>query len=74
MAEEEKKDMEKKEEKKPASEAAKTFLKIVIRIDFFLGGLALVVVWREKLLDVIEGTLGLFLIMVGAIILAIAKE
>ncbi|MCD6133960.1 MAG: hypothetical protein J7J25_00295 [Candidatus Omnitrophica bacterium] len=74
MAEEEKKDMEKKEEKKPASEAAKTFLKIVLGLIFVLGGLALVVVWWKELLSVIKGTLGLFLIMVGAIILAIAKE
>ena len=74
MAEEQKQEVEKKEEKKPVSEAFKTFLKVVLGLIFVLGGIALVIVWWRPLLKVIEGTLGLFLILVGAIILAIAKE
>ena len=70
MAEEEKKEME----KKPTSEAAKTFFKIILGLIFVIGGIALAIFWWKDLWTVVKGTLGLFLVMVGAIILAIAKE
>jgi hypothetical protein len=58
-------------EKKSGS---KTILKIVIGIVLIVLGLALVIVWWPYLLGLIQGCLGLFLIMAGAITIAIAKE
>ena len=62
-----------KEEKK-SSEVLKTLLKIILGIILILLGLWAVIGWWADLLAVIRGCIGLFLIMAGAIAIAIAKE
>jgi len=52
----------------------KTILKIIIGILLIAGGIALVIIWFPFLVGLIQGCLGLFLIMAGAITIAIAKE
>jgi hypothetical protein len=64
-------------EEKKCPNSKKTFstlFKVVLGIVFLvLGGLA-VLKWWEALLLLIKGGIGLFLILVGVITLAIAKE
>lgn len=52
----------------------KAILKIIIGLALIAAGIALVIVWIKPLLILIQGCLGLFLIMAGAITIAIAKE
>ncbi len=64
---------EKKEEKK-SSEVLKTMSKIILGVALIGLGLWAVIGWRLFLLVVIKGCIGLFLILAGAITIAIAKE
>lgn len=51
-----------------------TFLKVILGLIFLaLGGLA-IYTWWPQLLDIIKGSIGLFLLLAGVITLAIAKE
>ena len=74
---EEKKDVgqnvEAKEEKKGA-ESLKTAAKIIIGIVIVLLGLTGVIRLWPDLLIVFKGCMGLFLILIGAITIAIAKD
>jgi len=67
----------KQEENKCACGSGKalaTFFKVILGLVFLgLGGLA-ILSWGPLLLDLIKGSIGLFLILAGIIILAIAKE
>lgn len=72
MAEEPKETKE--QEKKDGGKAVKTLLKVLLGIVLLGVGLYLIVRWRWDLLALIKGSLGLFLILAGAITLAIAKE
>jgi hypothetical protein len=62
-----------KEEKK-GNESLKTAVKIIIGIVIVLLGLTAVIRWWPNLLIVFKGCIGLFLILVGAITIAIAKD
>ncbi len=72
MAEEQKETKE--PEKADGGKAAKTLLKYLLGIALVVAGVWLVWAWREQLLMLIKGGLGLFLILAGAITIAIAKE
>jgi hypothetical protein len=70
---EENKNQQPQEEKK-SCEAVKTLLKYVIGALLVIGGIALIWAWRGSLWIVVKGCLGLFLVLAGAITIAIAKE
>lgn len=60
-----------------AGEAKKgfaTFLKVVLGLVLLALGVAAILKWWVSLLMVIQGCIGLFLILAGVITLAIAKE
>ncbi len=63
-----------KKDKKPASEVAKTILKFILGIAFVVAGILLAVHWWTHLRDLIKGCAGLFLVLVGLITIAIAKD
>ncbi len=62
------------EEKKSQGEVVKTVFKYLLGIILVIVGIVFVWVWRKDLWTVIKGCLGLFLILAGAITIAIAKE
>lgn len=61
-------------EKTEGGKIFKTIFKVLLGIALLIVGLVLVVAWKGELLVLIKGGLGLFLILAGAITLAIAKE
>ena len=61
-------------EEKKSSEVFKTALKISIGFIVVLLGLVAVIRWWGSLAIVFKGCIGLFLIIAGAITIAIAKE
>ncbi len=65
---------EEKTEKKQAGVNPKTILKIIVGAILIIIGIALVIYWWRPLFILIKGCIGLFLIMAGAITIAIAKE
>ena len=62
------------EEKKSASELAKTVIKMILGVVLVALGVVAVVVWWEELLMLIRGGIGLFLVLVGLITIAIARD
>lgn len=74
MAEEAKETKEPEKEKADAGKGVKTLLKYLLGIALVVVGVWLVWVWRNDLLVLVRGGLGLFLILAGAITIAIAKE
>ncbi len=70
MAEEIKKEEKCCETKKVFS----TFLKVVLGLVFLVLGVMAILKWWQLLLMIIQGCVGLFLILAGVITLAIAKE
>lgn len=52
----------------------KTILKMAIGGVLIALGLVAVIKWHGDLFTVVKGFLGLFLVMAGAIVIAIAKE
>jgi len=52
----------------------KAILKVIIGLVLVGVGIVLVIRWIGPLITLIKGCLGLFLIMAGAITIAIAKE
>lgn len=62
------------EEKKSAAEVVKVFIKLIIGLVLVGLGIWAVIVWWKDLLLVIRGCIGLFLILAGAITIAIAKD
>ena len=81
MAEEEKQEQAKpeaeqpqQEEKKSECASGKVFLKMALGGGLLVVGCLLVWIWRGQLAVVIKGCLGLFLLLTGAITIAIAKD
>jgi fatty acid desaturase len=70
MAEE----VKQEENKQDAKKIFSTILKVLLGLVFLVLGLGAVIRWWQVLLLVIKGCIGLFLILVGVITLAIAKE
>ncbi len=62
------------EEKKKGGVAAKTILKIILGLIFIGLGIWAIVGWWDELLVLIQGSIGLFAVLAGAITIAIAKE
>lgn len=65
----------KQEEKK--TDAKKTFstiLKVLLGLVFLVAGVGAVLVWRQDLINLIKGSIGLFLILASLITFAIAKD
>lgn len=52
---------------------SKTVLKVIVGVVFIVLGVSAVILWWPSLISLIKGCVGLFLIMVGAITIAIAK-
>lgn len=74
MAEELKQEVKQEEKKEESKKAMSTIFKGLLGVLFlFLGALA-IWKWWIPLLTVVEGCIGLFLILAGIITLAIAKE
>ncbi|MEI8350149.1 MAG: hypothetical protein WCI77_08355 [Candidatus Omnitrophota bacterium] len=61
-------------EGKKSSDAVKMVSKIVLGLLFVALGLAAVIRWIHPLLMIVKGCVGLFLILVGIITVAVAKE
>jgi len=53
---------------------SKPSLKVIVGIVLIIIGLVLAIKWRFSLLILVQGCIGLLLIMAGAIAIAIAKE
>lgn len=64
----------KEEKKENGKNVIKTILKYILGAILVVLGIGLVIAWRIELLIVIKGCLGLFLVLAGAITLAIAKD
>ena len=73
MAEETKETTTQTQEKKEPSKVLKTLLKVTAGLALIVVGVIAIVGWWSSVLTLIKGCLGLFLILVGAIFLAIAK-
>lgn len=70
MAEE----LKQEEKKTDATKALSTIFKFILGFVFLVLGVAAIIAWRNDLLVVIKGCIGLFLVLAGVITLAIAKE
>jgi len=66
--------MAEEEKKEQSGMGFKGILKIIIGLVLVVVGIVLVIVWIRPLITLVEGCVGLFLIMAGAITIAIAKE
>ena len=74
MAEEQKKGECQASDKKCGCGMVKTGLKVLLGLGLMgLGALA-VIYWWQEVKDTIQGFLGLFLVLAGAITIAIAKD
>lgn len=62
------------DEGKSSCICSKPSVKVIIGVVLIIGGLAAVISWWPNLLALLKGCIGLFLIMAGAIAIAIAKE
>ncbi len=65
---------DKKVQEEKSGSSGRSSLKLVIGIIFVLLGVIALANWFGELIMVIKGCIGLFLIMAGAITIAIAKE
>jgi hypothetical protein len=66
--------MAEQDNEKQQGAVLKTSIKLIIGIVLVILGLAAVIGWWSSLWVVVKGCVGLFLIMAGAITIAIAKE
>jgi uncharacterized membrane protein len=65
----------KQEEKKTDSKnVLSTILKVLLGLVFLVAGVGAIVVWRQDLISLIKGSIGLFLILASLITFAIAKD
>ncbi|MBN3040928.1 MAG: hypothetical protein JW867_07355 [Candidatus Omnitrophica bacterium] len=65
---------EAKKEKKAKSDGSKSIIKVIIGLIFIAAGIWLIIKYWSALMTVFLGCIGLFLVMAGAITIAIAKE
>jgi hypothetical protein len=71
---EEVKEVKQEEKKVEVGKILSTIFKVLLGLVFLALGVWAIIHWRARLLDVIKGCIGLFLVMAGIITLAIAKE
>ncbi len=57
-----------------SKKAVSTFVKVVIGLAFLVLGVLAILKWLPQLLSLVQGSIGLFLILAGIITLAIAKD
>ncbi len=62
------------EEKKSVKAGIMTALKIALGIVLVIGGIWAIVIWRWDVLALIRGSIGVVILLAGAICFAIAKE
>jgi len=75
MAEETKQTQETpEEERKSPQEIARMIFKIILGIVFIALGVLAIIFWWPSLKTVFKGSIGIILILAGAITLAIAKD
>ena len=74
MNKENKKEISQAKEKVRAIDTPKVIFKIVLGLGLLILGLLAVVVWWSSVLRVIQGCLGIFLILAGAVAIAVARE
>ncbi len=53
---------------------SKSIIKVIIGLIFLVVGISLMIKWAGPLFILVKGCLGLFLVMAGAVTIAIAKE
>lgn len=61
-------------EVKKTSNNAKMVIKLILGVALIVIGLIALISWYKELFTIIKGCIGLFVILAGAITLAIAKE
>jgi hypothetical protein len=66
--------MAEEDKKGGAKKLASTLVKVIFGLGFLALGVVAILKWWPQLLMIIQGTIGLFLILAGIIMLAIAKE
>ena len=65
----------KQEEKKTdAKKAFSTILKVLLGLVFLALGVYTIIIWLPQLINLIKGSIGLFLILASLITFAIAKD
>ena len=74
MAEEAKQNNQPQEEKAKGGDVLKKLLKVVLGLVILAGGVFLCWHWWHHLRDLIKGAIGPFLILVGLITIAIARD
>jgi len=52
----------------------KAILKVILGIIFLTSGILAVIKWKDALWTLLTGGIGLLLILIGALILAVAKD
>ena len=66
--------MAEEKEKKSTKENAMTALKIILGIILVVIGVWTIIIWRWDVLALIRGSIGVIILLGGAICFAIAKE
>ena len=65
----------KQEEKKAEGKNAfSTVLKVLLGLAFLVLGVVAILAWRQDLINLIKGSIGLFLVLASLITFAIAKD
>jgi hypothetical protein len=74
MAEENKQEVQSESGKNSAGDVFKKILKVILGIIFLALGVWLIWLFRFDLVIVVKGFIGLFLVLVGLITIAIARD
>jgi thiol:disulfide interchange protein len=74
MAEENKQNTQPEVEKKSAGNVLKKVFKVILGLVFLGLGIWLIWLFRDQLLVVVKGCIGLFLVLIGLITIAIARD
>ena len=62
------------EENKASANITSAIIKVSLGLVFIALGVCAIIVWWHYLLNIVRGCIGLFLVLIGLISLAIAKE
>ena len=66
--------MAEKKESKSAKESVMVVVKIVLGVVFVVIGLWAIIGWWDNVIGLVKGSLGIIILLAGAICFAIAKE
>lgn len=67
-------ELKQEEKKADGKKVISTIFKVILGLVFLALGIGAILAWKQDLLTVVKGCIGLFLILAGVITLAIAKE